>query len=148
MLSRALIVGALTTVGLLCGLAPDLSGRAGTLVFSSAAYAQIISDEEVKNYAQAGLEIEQVRQKAHDEIKNIIGTEPPAIDCHNPASLNELTGNARNIATDYCKHSEEIVKSKNLTIARFNAITVNQQSDPSLKKRIDNEVMRLQTATH
>lgn len=148
MLSRALVVGALSTVGWLSGLAPDLSGRSITLVFSSAAYGEDVSNDELTNYAHSALEIEKIRQQAHEGIKKIIGSEPPAIDCYKPESLNALTGDARNIAMDYCKRSEEIVKSNHLTIARFNAITVNKQSDPNLKKRIDDQVMHLQTASH
>ena len=144
MLLRSLVMGTLATVSLLSGLAPDLSGRSGTLVFSFAAYAQEISTEEATNYAQAGMEIEQLRQKAHDDIKNIIGREPPAIVCDKPESLNALTGDARNIAGDYCNRSQEIVKNNHLSIGRFNAITVNLQNDTNLKKRIDNELMRLQ----
>jgi len=144
MLSRSLVIGGLATFSLLSGLAPDLSGRSSTLVFSFAAYAQDVSNEELTNYAQAGMEIEQIRQKAHDDIKNIIGKEPPAIVCDKPESLNALTGDARNIAGGYCNRSQEIVKSNHLSIARFNAITVNLQGDPNLKKRIDNELMRLQ----
>jgi hypothetical protein len=109
MLLRSLVMGALATVSLLSGLAPDLSGRSGTLVFSFAAYAQEISTEEATNYAQAGMEIEQLRQKAHDDIKNIIGRSLRDC-CDKPESLNALTGDARNIAGDYCNRSQEIVK--------------------------------------
>jgi hypothetical protein len=143
MLSRALVVGALATAGLLCGLTPNLSERSSTLVFSSAAYAQDVTNEEVTNYAKAALDIEKIRQQAHDEIKKIIGSEPPPIVCDKPESLNALTGDAHKIAVDYCKRSEDLVKSNHLTIARFNAITVDKQSAPNLKKRIDDELIRL-----
>lgn len=145
MLSRSLVVGAFATVGLLFGLAPDLSGRETALVFSSAAYAQDVSDTEVTNYARAVLLMEPVRQTAFNEIKKMIGSgDIPPIVCHKPESLDALPGNARSIAVDYCNRSKSIVESNGLTIARFNAITVNLQNDPDLKKRVHNELIRIQ----
>jgi hypothetical protein len=148
MLSRSLVVGAFATVGLLSGLTPDLSGRSSALVFSSAAYAQAVSDTEVTNYAQAVLAMEPVRQTAFNEIKKMIESgDIPAIVCHKPESLDVLPGNARSIAVDYCNRSKNIVESNGLRIARFNAITVNLQNDPNLKKRIHNELIRIQNAS-
>ncbi len=149
MLSRSLVVGAFATVGLLSGLTPDLSGRSSALlVFSSAAYAQVVNDTEVTNYAQAVLAMEPVRQTAFNEIKKMIGSgDIPAIVCHKPESLDVLPGNAQNIAVDYCNESKNIVESNGLRIARFNAITVNLQNDPNLKKRIHNELIRIQNGS-
>lgn len=145
MLSRVLVVGTLTAVGLLSGFAPDLSGRSPILVFSSAAYAQDVSNEEVTNYARAVLKMEPVRQEAYDEIKKIIGSSNvPAIVCHKPESLSALPANAQGIAKNYCDRSKEIVESNGLSITRFNAITVNLQNDSNLKNRIHDELIRVQ----
>ena len=147
MLSRTLVVGALTTLGLLSGHVPDLSGSSA-LVFSSAAYAQPVSDPEVTNYARAVLVMEPVRQTAFNEIKKMIGSgDVPPIVCHKSKSLDALPGNARNIAVTYCNNSKEIVESNGLSIARFNAITVNLQNDPDLKRRIHDELLRIQNAS-
>lgn len=148
MLLRSLVVGAFATVGLLSGLAPDLSGRFPLLVVSSAAYAQGVSNIEVTNYAQSVLKMEPVRQTAFDEIKKMIGSEDiPPIVCHKSESLDALPDNARQIAVNYCKQSQEIVESNGLSIARFNAITVDMQNDPNLKTRIQNELLRIQNAS-
>lgn len=148
MLSRSLVVGALTTLGLLSGHAPDLSGHSIALVFSSAAYAQPVSDPEVSNYARAVLVMEPVRQTSFNEIKKMIGSgDVPPIVCHKPESLDALPDNARNIAVSYCTRSKEIVESNRLSIARFNAITVNLQNDPDLKRRIHDELLRIQNAS-
>lgn len=147
MLLRSLVVGAFATVGL-SGLALDLSGRSSTLVFSSAAYAQDFSNAEVTKYAQAVLVIERVRQTAFNQIKNVIGSgDVPPIVCHKPQSLDALPDNARNIAVTYCSRSKEIVESNGLTIGRFNTITTNLQSDSNLKKRIQDELIRIQNAS-
>jgi hypothetical protein len=147
-LTASLVVGTLTTVGLLSGLAPDLSGRSEFLIFSSAAYAQAISDAEVRNYAQAVLQAEPVRQAALDEIKTMIGSEnTSSIVCHNPESLDALPDKAQDVAVDFCNQYKEIVESHALTITRFNEITVNLQKDPDLEKRIQNELLRIQKAS-
>lgn len=146
-LLRFLVVGGFATLGL-CGLAPDLSGRSSALVFISAAYAQGASDPEVTNYAQAVLEMEPIRQTAFDRIKKMIGSEDiPPIVCHKSESLGALPNNARNTALDYCNQSQKIVESNGLSIARFNAITVDMQNDPNFKKRIQDEMIRIQQAS-
>lgn len=148
MLSQTLVVGAFATVGLLCGFAPDLSRHSNTLVFSSAAYAQNVSETEVTNYARAVLSMEPVRQKAFNQIKKMIGSgDVPSIVCHKPETLDALPSNARQLAVNYCIQSEQIVKINGLTTGRFNAITVNMQNDPNLKTRIHNELLRLQNAS-
>ena len=143
MLSR-LVIG-VATVGVVSGFAPDLSGRSSNFVFSSPAYAQAVSDNELTKYARAVLVMEPVRQTAFNEIKKMIrsGDIPPIV-CHKPKSLNALPNNARKIAVNYCKRSKEIVESNGLTINRFNAITVNLQNDSNLKRRIHNELLRIQ----
>jgi hypothetical protein len=144
-IAASLIVGAFATLGVLSGVGSDLSGRSSELVFSSAAYAQAVSNNELANYARAVLVMEPVRQTAFNEIKKIIrsGNIPPIV-CHRPQSLNALPRNARKIAVNYCNRSKEIVESNGLTINRFNAITVNLQNDPNLKRRIHNELLRIQ----
>lgn len=143
MLSRSLVIGAFATVGVLSGFTPDLSQGLSN-ASSSAAYAQAVSNTEVTNYARAVLAMEPVRQTAFNEIKKIIRGDIPPIVCHQPRSLNALPGNARKIAVNYCKRSKEIVESNGLRINRFNAITVNLQNDPNLKRRIHNELLRIQ----
>lgn len=146
--TRLLIGGTFATVGLLFGLVPDLSERSNSFVFSSAAYAQNVSETEVTNYARAVLLMEPVRQTAFNQIKKMIGSEDvPSIVCHKPESLNALPSKAQEIAVNYCSRSKDIVESNGLTIARFNAITVNMQNNSNLKTRIHNELLRLQNAS-
>jgi hypothetical protein len=147
-MSQSLIIGTLATVGLISGVIPDITAKHSNLIFSSVASAQQqqIESSEIRSYALAVLGMEPARQEAYDEIKRIINREPPAIVCNKPDSFKALPGNARNIALNYCKRSKEIVESNGLTIARFNEITQQLQRDDNLKRRISNELLRLQNA--
>ena len=145
MLSRSLLVGTISTLGLVAGLVPDLSRSSSTLVFSAVAYAQEFSDTEVTNYARAVLEAEPLRQTALNEIKQMIGSgEIPQIACYKKDSLNHLPESVRSIASNYCNQYESIVKKYFDSFEQFNQITRNVQSDPNLKKRIQDEMLRLQ----
>ncbi len=66
--ATSLVVGVFATVGVLSGFAPDLSRHSTDLSFSSAAYAQSITNTEVTKYARAVLVMEPVRQTAFNEI--------------------------------------------------------------------------------
>lgn len=143
-LAASLIVSTFATVGVLSGVAPDLSGHSSKIVSNSAAYAQGVSNTELTNYARAVLVMEPVRQTAFNEIKKMIRGDIPPIVCHRPRSLNALPSNARKIAVNYCNRSKQIVESNGLTINRFNAITINLQNDPGLKRRVHNELIHIQ----
>lgn len=145
LLCQCLSVGTLTTLGLLLGLAPNLSGRSPNLVFSSAAYADSsgVSDPEVQKYAKAVLDIEPGRLAAYREIKQKVGS-PPNIACSQPATIQDLPDKVRDIAVTYCKKSKQIVESNGLDVARFNQITVAAQNDSDLQKRIQSAMIAIQ----
>lgn len=144
------MASAVSVMGLLAGWVPTLhrSSVDVTLDFSTVAYAQAIaniSNDEVQSYARSVLAIEPIRQAAYDEIKRILGSgQVPPIACHRPNSLNNLNPNIRQIARNYCNRAIQIVERNNLTINRFNTITVTMQSNPELAPVIQREIMRLQ----
>lgn len=144
-LSKSLLLGTLSIVGLLSGLTPGLSGTSHTLVFSASASAQpAVSDEEVQNYARSVLAIEQIRQSAYSEIKKIIGNVPEIV-CNNPASIRALPNGVQGIARAYCQQSSAIVGNYfPRGNARFNEITSLMQSNPGLRQRIQSELVRQQ----
>jgi Domain of unknown function (DUF4168) len=146
-LGQSIVIGSLTTVGLVSGLIPNLTASSGREVFSSTAYAEQVNNAEIKNYALAVLGMEPARQEAYNEIKKIIGQEPPAIACYKTESLSQLPRSARRIAVNYCNRSKQIVESNNLTSERFNAITQELQGDDNLKNRISNELIHIQNAS-
>jgi uncharacterized protein (UPF0147 family) len=110
---------------------------------SATASAQAVSDDEVQRYARSLLAIEPIRQSAHAEIRRIMRVdEVPPIACHRPTD--RLPRNIRQIAQNYCNQALEIVDRNNLTIARFNTITVNLQNDPNLAARVQAVIRQLQ----
>lgn len=144
-LSRAVIVGALTTMGLLSGLVPNLSASSPNIVFGSSASAQssAVSESEVTNYATIVMTVEPARQAAYGTIKKRNGGNVPPIVCNDQQSLARLNPNIRNVATNFCNQYTQIVKRNGMTITRFNEITVMQQADPDLQNRIKNALLRL-----
>ncbi|MDX2214174.1 MAG: DUF4168 domain-containing protein [Oculatellaceae cyanobacterium bins.114] len=151
LLTRSLMTGLVSTVSLLAGWVPTLHlspNRSPALVFDQAAYAQAVanvSNEEIQSYARSALAIEPIRQAAYDEIKRILGSgQVPPIACHRPNSLNNLNPNIRQIAQRYCNRATQIVGRNNLSINRFNTITVMRQSNAALEQAIQEAIRRIQ----
>jgi Domain of unknown function (DUF4168) len=144
LLGRSLLVGMGAAASLCLGLVPSFQGSAEmpSVSFGSAAYAQSISDTDVQQYARSVLAIEPLRQSAYEKIKSISGSVPP-IECHRPSSLNDLPDNVRQIAANYCNQAIAIVEGNSLTISRFNAIRVAQDSDSALLNRIQQAIVNL-----
>lgn len=144
--SQSFVIGFLAAAGLASGWVPSLSERSPAQMFSTAAVAQAApSEAELKSYARAVMAVEEVRQLSYRDIKKIVGSNGiPAIACHKPKSLQGLPQNVRVIAVEYCNKSKKIVESNGLSIDRFNAITVNVQSDSNLEKRVQAELLELQ----
>ena len=149
MLSKSLAVGVITSVGLLSGLSPGLSGRSGILFLSSNAYAQTaVSNEEVTNYSRAVLLIEPARQTALNEVKEMVHSDAfSRVRCDKQETISALPENAQRVVVKYCTTSNSIIKSNGLDSHRFNEITTlyQSQSDPDLNRRIHNELIRLQS---
>ena len=146
MLSQSLIVAFLSTMGLLCGLAPDFSASSPTLIFSSSARAQAVSDEEAIRFARAAYPIEKRRQTVVEEIKNRTGNVPD-ITCYPPERLEALPANIRNDVKSFCDFSRQTIQSNQFSVGRFLEIRDSQASDPSLKEKIDRELLRLQSGS-
>ncbi|HBB32507.1 MAG TPA: hypothetical protein DDZ80_20580 [Cyanobacteria bacterium UBA8803] len=142
-LSRSLGVAALATIGILSGVAPELSSNSYTLVFSTAVYAQqAVTDAELIGYAQAVLAMEPLRQSAYNEIKKIIGY-VPEVECHRPDSINTLPSEAQKIAQNYCTQSLALVANY-LSPVRFNQITRLAEKNEDLRRRIQTKLIELQ----
>lgn len=148
MLLRSLLISAISTVGLVAGLVPDLSRSSSNLVFSPTAYAQDVSEPEVSKYAMAVLEAEPVRETALKNIREMTppGQDVPEVACYKKDTLEKLAENARDVALKYCSNYESIVKKYFGSFEEFNQITKNVQRDPNLKKRIQDEMLRLQNS--
>jgi signal recognition particle receptor subunit beta len=134
----------LAVIAILGGLIPEFSWTTEVVSFQSSAYTQDFTADQIKRYAKAVLSIETERKKAYQAISQILGKSPPVITCNHLESFNNLPANAQRIAVDYCNKSKKIVQDNGLTAAEFNAITNRIRSDDSLRRRVQNEMIRLQ----
>jgi hypothetical protein len=143
-LRRSFIVTFLAVIAILGGLIPEFSWTTEIVSFRSSAYTQDFTADQIKRYATAVLLIETQRKQAYQEILRILGKSPPAITCNQRESFNNLPANAQKIAVDYCNNSKKIVQDSGLTAAQFNTITNRISSDDNLRRRVQNEMIRLQ----
>jgi hypothetical protein len=140
-LCQSLMVGVLAAVGLLSGLTPELSKDSQTLVFSTSAYAQAVTDEELSRYVRASLKIEQLRLVVYNEIKKVNGGNVPEIDS---CSSQGVPGNIRAIWQNFCQQSQSITDAEGFSNTRYNAITRMRQADGNLERRVKEEAARQQ----
>lgn len=143
MLSRALVIVTVSSIGLLSGLAPDLSGRFGRVAFSNAAYAQDFSDGDLAKFARAAFAIEIERRNIEQKISSMTGGNVPQVGCDRPENLANLQDNVRGIFVDFCNFSKQTIQNNQLTVGQFNAIKTNYNSNPEVKKRVDGELRRI-----
>jgi hypothetical protein len=143
-LRRSFIVTFLAVIAILGGLIPEFSWTTAVVSFRSSAYTQDFTADQIKRYATAVLLIETQRKQAYQAISQILGKIPPAITCNQRESFNNLPANAQKIAVDYCNNSKKIVQDSGLNATEFNAITNRVRSDDNLRRRVQNEMIRLQ----
>ena len=142
-ISHSLIVGTLTTVGLLSGVIPEFSAKTANLSFSTTAFAQEFSNEQITNYARVVLDMESTRQTVLSNIEAIIGSKPEEIPCYQPRSLSRLPRNARELAINYCRDYKTLIENRGLTISEFNNLTRRAQSDAGVKRRIQDAMIQI-----
>lgn len=137
-LTRSLMASLLAIFGILqgCNLLPIFPPKPSPSVSN-------FSDEDITNYAQTVLKIESQRQNAYQRIEKIIGDPPPEIACDRPKTLQQLPTEAQKVAVKFCNQSKKIAQESGLTSNQFNAITETAQQDETLKKRIQNAMIRV-----
>lgn len=143
MLLRSLVIFGFSTLGLLSGIAPDVSGRFGSIVFNSAAYAQEFSDSDIAKFARAAFPIEIERRKTEQKIRAMTGGNVPEISCDRQGDISNLSGDVRSAVVDFCKFSADKIRENGLEVGQFNAIKIKYNSDPAVKKRVNGELRRL-----
>ncbi len=136
-----IVVLVVTSLGI--GVVPDL-GPGPTVRLNAIAQAQGISDDEVRRYAQALLDMEPQRVRAYTRLQDIVGGNVPSIVCNQTTSFSGLPGNARQIAQNYCNHSRRIVRDRGFSIQRFNQITELIRADGRLRERVQAVMRQLQ----
>lgn len=151
MLSRTLIVGALSAVGIISGWVPSLTTASSpTLTFGTSAYAQ--NDGEVQKFARIIMEFESKRRQIVGQIANIIGSKDvPAIGCNSsnqPQISGSLPRNALPLAQQLCNEYSNTIKKYGMPRDRFEeiarAVNGNPPANPDLKRRVDQALINLQ----
>ena len=122
-----------------------------SMIFSNAkVYANgSIGEEEIKKYAQTAIEIEKNRQQTYEKIKKMFPDSDniPKIVCNDPKSFNSLPANAKKIADNFCKRSQQIVESNGLSVERFNKITEASNKDSIIKQKIYEALLKEQSGS-
>ena len=139
---RIYTASVLSILGILCGLVPEVQER--SLSVSAIAYAQEYTNDEVLNYAKAGYKVELLRRQIYKEIKMIVNEPPPNIVCNQEQTLENLSGDVREIAERYCNESRQIVQDHNLTINRFNELKTRYDRGEKFYQQVQNVLIDLQ----
>ncbi|MEM6835650.1 MAG: DUF4168 domain-containing protein [Cyanobacteria bacterium P01_C01_bin.120] len=151
-------VAKLLTLGLLSGwlgaMGLPLAPTADLPFAPQAAMAQSrISNDEVTQYARAVLAIDQYRNAAYTEIKDILLTvemdiSDISVSCTDTQDVSEVPRSVRrdvrDIIAGYCNQSRKAVEDNDLSPRRFNEITQAHGSDQTVFERIQQELIRLQ----
>ncbi len=142
---------ALALVSLAGGIVPEISLSSGvnrtslaTVSLSRDAYGQQFTPEETENYAKAGYQVELLRRKVYQEIKNLMNEPPPNIVCDRQETINNLKPQIREIANRYCNQSQQIVQQNNLTINRFNQLKADYDRQDRFYQQVQTILLKLQ----
>lgn len=132
-----LILLSLSTSAIAIGIIPEINWQSKTISISNHAIAQNVSDEDLRKYAQAAIEIEGLRKTTLSNIENIVGkSKPNQLNCNQEEKFNQLPDNARSLAVNYCSQSENIVKKHGLNNTQFNQIHQQVRQNPALKQKL------------
>lgn len=130
-----LILLGLSSSAIVFGVIPEIHEQ--TITFNNHVLAQNVSDGDLKKYAQAAIEIENLRVTTLASIESIVGkSKPNQLNCYQEGIFNQLPNNARTIAESYCEQSETIVKKHGLTNTQFNQIHQQVRNNPTLKQKV------------
>jgi hypothetical protein len=139
-LTRSLLLGALSSIAVLTGWAPNISGHAKLL--DSAAYAQ---DEAFTRYVKTAFELEKARKPLFNQVKQLIGGPVPNDICR-PGTIAQLNTNVRDqvkqICGDFAEEARKILARNQISRDDFNRYQ-KQSRDPAMKMQIENTIRTL-----
>ncbi|MEO0458112.1 MAG: DUF4168 domain-containing protein [Cyanobacteria bacterium P01_A01_bin.114] len=132
----------------------NLRWQAIPVAFETAtAYAQTVTNEEVRSYAEAVLEMDDNRLTAYTQVSDILTSQGLDVtdynlSCPNAQTLTDVPRQVRSriqsVLVDYCNAARAIVEESGLTVGRFNAITDAHREDEELAQRIKTEISTIQ----
>lgn len=139
-ITMTLFISIFTAAGIMANVIPQISWQNAelNLDFGNTTLAQNVPDDtQLKNYAQAVLEIETLRKPTLNKIESLVGKDKTSqLACNQQNTIDQLPDEARNLATNYCNQSEEIVKKYGFTNKSFNEMTLTIQGNPTLKQKV------------
>ncbi len=139
MLARSLTLGTLSALGVLLGLAPNLSGQTARL-FDSAAYAQS-QEPTFTRYVRAAYKLEITRRPLDEEVKKLTGGNAPSNVCSN---VDQVQANVRDRVREICagfaaQRREIVYKEYKLSQEEFNGFQ-RQMIDPSTRSEMEAKI--------
>ncbi|HHP7232212.1 MAG TPA: DUF4168 domain-containing protein [Xenococcaceae cyanobacterium] len=142
--TRVLNLSVLATLGIMVGIVPQFSRKNYHLAFEYSALANEYTQEEIINYARAGLQIEMLRRRTYQDIKQETNQRPPNIVCNRPETIEGLPQNIRNIANSYCQETINIIRDNNLSVQRFNELKMNYDSGGQFHQQVQQMLIDFQ----
>lgn len=138
MLSKSLIVGALSTFGWLLGLVPalDVSPSADgfvprhTLEFETSAYAQTYNPQQVNAFAQSILEIEEAREATQQQNPGTVQDFECDIASGRVTNISSFASEMRQPIQSLCSQSQSILQRNRLSPAQFREMKNGYDRNP------------------
>jgi len=134
MLSKSLIVGALSTVGWLLGLVPALdvspSASFATLEFETSDYAQQHNPQQVNAFAQSILEIELAREATQRQNPCTAQNFECDIASGRVMDINSFASEIRQPIQNLCNQSQSILQQNRLSAAQFRQMKNRYDRNP------------------
>jgi hypothetical protein len=143
-LSRFFTASVLSTIAILSGFVPEVSRQIPKFIFSFSAYAQDFSQEEVVNYAKAGLQVEMLRRQVYQQLKETSNEPLTGIECNKPESYQNASEQVRQVVDSYCPRFTEIVKKNNLSVSRYNEMKVKYDRQDVFYQQVQNILLEMQ----
>jgi hypothetical protein len=140
----------LASLGVFSGLTPEISINSSQVnspiivTLANKAYGQQFTPAETESYAKAGYEVELLRRKVYQEIKNLIKEPPPNILCDQQSTIDILQPEIRNIANRYCTQSRQIVQRHSLSVNRFNELKTYYDRQDTFYQQVQSVLLKLQ----
>gem|GEM_PF-1837264 len=141
----------LASLGILLGLAPELSVRSPivdrpllSVSFSTFVAAQEFTPEETNNYAKAGFEVEMLRREIYQEIKTLVNRPPGDIVCDRQETLENLEPEVRQLTENFCNQTIQIVEQNNLSVDRYNELKSYYDRRDTFYQEVQSILLKLQ----
>lgn len=102
------------------------------------------SPEEINNFARSAFEIEQLRRSTLSDIREELGQEPvPSLRCHKQEEWSQYNAKVRRSFEQFCRQAAQIINRNGLSRNRFLEIRQLQNSNPTLKNRVQTQLIQM-----